>query len=184
MGLLKIIRKIKQKEKEVRLLVLGLDNSGKTTILKKLNGEDVHTISPTLGFTISSFEHKNLKLNVWDVGGQKSLRAFWRNYFEATDGLIFVVDSSDTLRLNDAKEELKNLLQEERLLGATLLVLANKQDLSGALNCQTICELLEVDSIKTHHWKIVGSSAYTGLNLLSAIDWLLDDIASRIFISD
>ncbi|CAG2170796.1 unnamed protein product [Oppiella nova] len=179
MGLLKIIRKIKQKEKEIRVLVLGLDNSGKTTLLKKLNGEDVLSISPTLGFTISTFEHNNLKLNVWDVGGQKSLRAFWRNYFESTDGLIYVVDSSDTFRMNDSKQELQNLLKEERLLGATLLVLANKQDLSGAVSCETIKDLLQLDSIKTHHWKIVGCSAYTGLNLLSSIDWLLEDISSR-----
>jgi len=184
MGLLKIIRKIKQKEKEIRVLVLGLDNSGKTTLLKKLNGEDVLSISPTLGFTISTFEHNNLKLNVWDVGGQKSLRAFWRNYFESTDGLIYVVDSSDTFRMNDSKQELQNLLKEERLLGATLLVLANKQDLSGAVSCETIKDLLQLDSIKTHHWKIVGCSAYTGLNLLSSIDWLLEDISSRIFITD
>lgn len=126
----------------------------------------------------------SLKLNLWDVGGQKSLRAFWRNYFESTDGLIFVVDSSDTLRLSDAKQELKNLLQEERLLGATLLVLANKQDLSGSVSPQAIRQMLELDSIKTHHWKIVGCSAFTGLNLLSAIDWLLEDISSRIFITD
>lgn len=126
----------------------------------------------------------SLKLNIWDVGGQKSLRVFWRNYFESTDGLIFVVDSSDTLRMNDSKQELKNLLKEERLLGATLLVLANKQDLKGALSCQKIKHLLELDSITTHHWKIVGCSALSGLNLLSAIDWLLEDIASRIFIND
>ncbi len=123
----------------------------------------------------------SFKLNIWDVGGQKSLRAFWRNYFESTDGLIFVVDSSDKLRLNDCKTELKSLLTEERLMGATLLVFANKQDLVGSLKADDIKNLLELDSIKTHHWKIVGCSAYSGHNLLDGIDWLLEDIASRIF---
>jgi ADP-ribosylation factor-like protein 2 len=123
----------------------------------------------------------SFKLNIWDVGGQKSLRAFWRNYFESTDGLIFVVDSSDKLRLNDCKTELKNLLTEERLMGATLLVFANKQDLMGSLKCEDIKNLLELESITTHHWKIVGCSAYSGHNLLDGIDWLLEDIASRIF---
>lgn len=67
------------------------------------------------------------KLNVWDVGGQRSLRSYWRNYFETTDALIWVVDSSDRPRLDDCREELSKLLLEERLVGATLLVLANKQ---------------------------------------------------------
>ena len=67
------------------------------------------------------------RLNAWDVGGQHSLRSYWRNYFETTDALIWVVDSSDRLRLFDCREELSKLLVEERLVGATLLVLANKQ---------------------------------------------------------
>ena len=69
MGLLKILKKTKEKEREVRLLMLGLDNAGKTTILKKYNGEDITTISPTLGFNIKTLEYKGYKLNVWDVGG-------------------------------------------------------------------------------------------------------------------
>merc|ERR1711862_1041376 len=106
MGLLTILKKMKQKEKEVGLLMLGLDNAGKTTILKKFNGEDIDTISPTLGFNIKTLDHRGLKLNVWDVGGQKSLRSYWRNYFESTDGLIWVVDSADKRRLEDCKKEL------------------------------------------------------------------------------
>ena len=85
----------------MRLLMLGLDNAGKTTILKRFNGEDIDTISPTLGFNIKTLEHRGFKLNFWDVGGQKSLRSYWRNYFEATDGLIWVVDSADRIRLKD-----------------------------------------------------------------------------------
>ncbi|XP_047372544.1 ADP-ribosylation factor-like protein 2 isoform X2 [Sciurus carolinensis] len=103
MGLLTILKKMKQKERELRLLMLGLDNAGKTTILKKFNGEDVDTISPTLGFNIKTLEHRGFKLNVWDVGGQKSLRSYWRNYFESTDGLIWVVDSADRQRMQDCQ---------------------------------------------------------------------------------
>lgn len=184
MGLLTILKKMKQKEKEVRLLMLGLDNAGKTTILKKFNGEDIDTISPTLGFNIKTLEHRGFKLNIWDVGGQKSLRSYWRNYFESTDGLIWVVDCADRMRLQDCKQELQNLLVEERLAGATLLVFANKQDLPGALPAEKIRELLDLDSIKTHHWLILGCSAVTGDNLLKGIDWVIDDIASRIFTMD
>lgn len=184
MGLLTILKKLRQKERELRILILGLDNAGKTTIVKKFSGEDIDTISPTLGFSIKTLEHRNYKLNIWDVGGQKSLRSYWRNYFESTDGLIWVVDSADRRRMDDCKEELKNLLVEERLAGATLLVLANKQDLPGSLSAKEIQEHLQLDYIKTHHWMIVGCSAVTGANLLNGIDWLLDDVASRIFSMD
>ncbi|KAI1295679.1 ADP-ribosylation factor-like protein 2 [Halotydeus destructor] len=181
MGLKTILKKLKQKEKEVRLLVLGLDNAGKTTIIKKFNGEDVKSISPTLGFNIHTLFHKEYMLNVWDVGGQRSLRSYWKNYFESTDGLIWVVDSSDKLRIEDCKRELHNLLEEERLLGATLLIFANKQDLPGSLSSEEIRELLKLDMIKTHHWKVTPCSAYTGENLVDGIDWILGDISSRIF---
>jgi ADP-ribosylation factor-like protein 2 len=99
MGLLKILKKLKEQEKEMRVLILGLDNAGKTTILKKFNGEDIEEISPTLGFNIKTLEFEEYKLNVWDIGGQKTIRAYWRNYFESTDALIWVVDSSDKIRL-------------------------------------------------------------------------------------
>ncbi|KAG5851927.1 ADP-ribosylation factor-like protein 2 [Anguilla rostrata] len=184
MGLLTILKKMKHKEREMRLLMLGLDNAGKTTILKKFNGEDVSTISPTLGFNIKTLEHRGFKLNIWDVGGQKSLRSYWRNYFESTDGLVWVVDSADRLRLEDCRQELSALLLEERLAGATLLVFANKQDLPGALSKDAIREAMALDSIKTHHWCIIGCSAVTGENLLPGVDWLLDDIAARIFTAD
>ena len=118
-----------------------MDNAGKTTILKRFNGEPIDTISPTLGFNIKTLEHNGYTLNMWDVGGQKSLRSYWRNYFECTDGLVWVVDCADRMRLETCKKELEILLQEERLAGATLLVLANKQDLPGALTATEIKEV-------------------------------------------
>jgi len=168
----------------MRILMLGLDNAGKTTILKKFNGEDITEIAPTLGFNIKTLEHRGFQLNIWDVGGQKSLRSYWRNYFESTDGLIWVVDSADRRRIDDCKKELHGLLKEERLLGATLLVFANKQDLPGALSMEEIKQMLELESITTHHWQIVSCSAVTGENLLKGMDWLIDDISKRIFTMD
>jgi len=74
MGLLSIIRKIKRKEKEMRILMVGLDNSGKTTIVLKINGEDTSVICPTLGFNIKTIKYQKYSLNIWDVGGQKTIR--------------------------------------------------------------------------------------------------------------
>ena len=79
---------------------------GKTTIVKKFNGEDITTIEPTLGFDIKTLEYRGYQLNCWDIGGQQTIRSYWRNYFEQTDGLIWVVDSGDKLRLEDCKKEL------------------------------------------------------------------------------
>ncbi|KAF6262286.1 small Arf-related GTPase [Scenedesmus sp. NREL 46B-D3] len=176
MGLLTIIKKVKQKEKEIRVLMVGLDNAGKTTIVRKLNKEDISTISPTLGFNIKTMQFKGYKLNIWDVGGQKTLRPYWRNYYEKTDGLIWVVDSSDLARLEDCRKELHALLQEERLFGATLLILANKQDIPAALSLQ------EIEQHAKRHVRTAACSAHTGEGLLQAFEWLTDDISSRIYL--
>ncbi|OZJ05463.1 ADP-ribosylation factor-like protein 2 [Bifiguratus adelaidae] len=184
MGLLTIIKKTKRKEREMRLLILGLDNAGKTTILKRINGDDISKVSPTLGFEIKTLEYQGYKLNIWDVGGQKSIRSYWRNYFEQTEGLIWVVDSADRLRLHDCKEELHKLLQEERLAGASLLVFANKQDLPGSMNGEDIQRHLDLDTIRTHHWSIQPCSGVTGDHLLKGMDWLIRDIGSRIYLLD
>ncbi|SAM01652.1 hypothetical protein [Absidia glauca] len=184
MGLLTILKKNRQKEKEMRILMLGLDNAGKTTILKRINGEPIDTISPTLGFNIKTLEHDLYKLNIWDVGGQKSIRSYWRNYFEQTDALVWVVDSADRLRLDDCRQELAVLLQEERLAGATLLVFANKQDIPGALSDKEIQQALSLDDITSHHWAIQSCSAVTGDSLLKGMDWVVKDVASRIYMLD
>ncbi|KAI0034406.1 ADP-ribosylation factor family-domain-containing protein [Vararia minispora EC-137] len=183
MGLLTIIRKNRQKEKEMRVLFLGLDNAGKTTILKKLNGEDILSVSPTLGFNIKTFVHSRYTLNVWDVGGQRTLRPYWRNYFEQTDALVWVVDSGDRLRMQDCKEELHNLLLEDRLAGASLLVFANKQDLESSMRDDEITQALELTDIKSHEWKIIGCSAVTGANLVEGLDWVVSNVASRLYYS-
>ncbi|KAJ3570160.1 hypothetical protein NP233_g4592 [Leucocoprinus birnbaumii] len=203
MGLLTIIRKNRQKEKEMRILFLGLDNAGKTTILKKLNGEDIMSVSPTLGFNIKTFAHGkfhptppsfyrhrsswiselNIRHRLGDVGGQRTLRPYWRNYFEQTDALVWVVDSGDRMRMRDCKDELHSLLTEDRLAGASLLVFANKQDLQGSMTDAEIRQALELDSIKSHNWRIWPCSAVTGENLVSGLDWVVNDVAGRLYYS-
>ncbi|GAA5851967.1 hypothetical protein JCM9279_007040 [Rhodotorula babjevae] len=160
MGLLTIIRKARLKERQVRLLMLGLDNAGKTTICKAILGEDVDEVSPTLGFNIRTIFHQGYSLNVWDIGGQTSLRPYWRNYFEQTDAVIWVVDSSDRARMDDCKRELHELLLEERLMGASLLVFANKQDIASAMTTDEISTALDLDTLSSsHRWSIQPCSA-------------------------
>lgn len=179
---------MKAKEKEIRLLILGLDNAGKTTILRKFCGEPIDTIEPTLGFNIKTLEHRSYILNMWDVGGQRTIRAYWRNYYEQTDGLVWVVDSSDRQRLELCRDELLNLLGQEKLAGASLLILANKQDLPGSskLSVDDICDVLQLKEntsvFGNRHWTIMGCSAVTGDGLLEGIDWMVEDISNRIFL--
>lgn len=180
MGLLTIIRKQKIRDHSLRLLILGLDNAGKTTILKCLLGEDISTISPTLGFNIKTTTFEGFRLDIWDVGGQKSLRSYWRNYFESTDGLVWVVDSTDRARLPDCRRELHLLLTEERLQGADLLVLANKSDVAGSMTAADIQHILGLDQIKTHNWTIFQVSAVTGLNVKEGFSHLVGNAGKRI----
>uniref|UniRef100_A0A5S6R048 ADP-ribosylation factor-like protein 2 n=1 Tax=Trichuris muris TaxID=70415 RepID=A0A5S6R048_TRIMR len=181
MGLLTILKKLKEKEKEMRILVIGFDNAGKTSMLKRLMGEDFSITAPTFGFNIKTLCYRGYKLNIWDVGGQVMLRSYWRNYFEETDGIFWVVDSTDTERLEDCRKELQSLLSEERLISSTLAVLANKQDLDNATSIKVISDLLHLDQIKDHHWRCFPCSALTGQNVVEAVDWLVNDIASRMF---
>ena len=95
--------------------MLGLDGAGKTTVVKKLLEKDVNIIEPTLGFNIDTIqfhvEPETYNINVWDVGGQKSIRTFWKNYFEKTEGLIWVVDCADRSRLSICRDEMHKVLQ-------------------------------------------------------------------------
>lgn len=169
----------------MRILILGLDNAGKTTVVKKLCGEPIDKIEPTLGFQIQTLSYDRYQLNLWDVGGQKSIRAYWRNYFEQTDGLVWVVDSSDIYRLEQCRDELYELLKQERLAGASLLIFANKQDVDGSLPTERIAEVLNPGGngpqFKNRHWSILACSAVTGEGLAPGMDWLVQDIGSRIF---
>ena len=95
------------REKEAKVVMVGLDAAGKTTILYKLHlrGSDCH-LTPTIGFNVERVKYKRLNFTAWDIGGQDILRKLWYHYYDGTDAIIFVVDSNDSERIEDAKEEL------------------------------------------------------------------------------
>lgn len=100
-GLLSMLKRLRSSpDKELRILLLGLDNAGKTTLMKKLASEDVSHITPTQGFNIKSVQADGMKLNVWDIGGQRKIRPYWRNYFEFTDILVRTYKMRKILILN------------------------------------------------------------------------------------
>ncbi|KAG8421356.1 Arf GTPase arf1, variant 2 [Metarhizium acridum] len=139
-------------KKEMRILMVGLDAAGKTTILYKLKLGEIVTTIPTIGFNVETVEYKNIQFTVWDVGGQDKIRPLWRHYFQNTQGIIFVVDSNDRDRVVEAREELQRMLNEDELREAILLVFANKQDLPNAMNAAEITDKLGLHSLRQRAW--------------------------------
>jgi len=183
MGLLNMLRKIKKTEKEMRILTLGLDNAGKTTILRKLTDEEISNTTPTQGFNVKTVSQAGFKLHVWDIGGQKALRPYWKNYFEHTDALLYVIDSSDKARVEESGNELNVLLETEELAGVPLLVFANKQDIEGALTAKKLTELMQLGNIRDRNWQIHACSAHVKdeegppkvtSGIMEGIQWVLD----------
>ena len=115
-------------------------------------------------------------MNVWDIGGQKTIRPYWRNYFQKTDALIYVVDSSDSRRIEETSAELQLLLNEEQLEGVPLLVFANKQDLLNAISIEEIQEGLKLDSIRGRKVSIRGCSSKSGEGLEDGFAWVMTNM--------
>ena len=159
-------------EREARILVLGLDNAGKTTILYRLQVGTVVSTIPTIGFNVETVKYKNIKFQVWDLGGQTSIRPYWRCYYPNTQAIIYVVDSSDVERIGTSRQEFHAILEEEELRDAIILVYANKQDLPGALSEAEVTEGLGLAEIKNRQWSIFKTSAIKGEGLWEGMEWL------------
>jgi len=166
-------------KREVRLLMLGLDAAGKTTILYQLKMGDLIKTIPTIGFNVETLEYKGLNFTIWDVGGQDKIRVLWKHYYQNTQGLIFVVDSNDKDRIEEAAEELKKMLNEDELKDCTVLVMANKQDLNTALSPNEITQKLELQGLKGRKWLVQGTSAVTGQGLKEGLDWMANELLKK-----
>jgi ADP-ribosylation factor protein 6 len=152
---------------------LFVDKTTNTTALPailyklKLN-QDVTTI-PTVGFNVETVTYKNVKFNVWDVGGQDKIRPLWRHYFSGTQGLIFVIDSNDRARIDEARQELHRIILDREMKEALLLVFANKQDIPGAMTPTEVTEKLRLTQLKERMWYVVPSCATTGEGLFEGL---------------
>ncbi|OEL16393.1 ADP-ribosylation factor [Dichanthelium oligosanthes] len=138
--------------KEMRVVMLGLDAAGKTTILYKLHIGEVLSTVPTIGFNVEKVQYKNVVFTVWDVGGQEKLRPLWRHYFNNTDALAIINDPF--------------------MLNSVLLVFANKQDMRGAMTPMEVCEGLGLYDLTNRVWHIQGTCALKGDGLYEGLDWL------------
>ncbi|XP_060094289.1 ADP-ribosylation factor-like protein 3 [Heteronotia binoei] len=179
-GLLSVIQKLKGcEEQDLRIVLLGLDNAGKTTLLKCLASEEVDTITPTQGFNIKSVHSHGFKLSVWDIGGQRAIRAYWKKYLVSTDILIYVIDSADQKRFEETGQELSELVEEDNLIGVPLLVFANKQDLATASLAADIAEGLRLHTYRDRPWQIQACSAISGEGVQDGMNWMCSQISSQ-----
>ncbi|XP_016373891.1 ADP-ribosylation factor 4-like isoform X2 [Sinocyclocheilus rhinocerous] len=167
------------KKKDMRLLMVGLDAAGKTTVLYKLKLGEVVTTIPTIGFNVETVEYENISFTVWDVGGQTKIRGLWKYYYQYTEGLIFVVDSSDHDRIETAAEELNAMLAEDEMRDAVLLVLANKQDLPKAMAVHELTDRLGLHALRGRQWFVQATCAVQGSGLYEGLDWLSDQLSKR-----
>jgi len=162
-----------------KIVIVGLNNAGKTTILYKLHLGQVVLTQPTIGSNVEEVKHENVTFQVWDLGGQENLRANWSTYFEEADAVVFVVDSNDQENMVLAKMELFNVVLHEDLKYSCLLVLANKQDIQGCRNAGEIAQDLSLHTIRTHEWQIQSCCALTGEGLQEGLTWIAGRIRAR-----
>lgn len=174
------------KKKEVNVMVVGLDNSGKTTIINHFKPSEAknHDIVPTVGFNVEKFKSKSLAFTAFDMSGQGRYRNLWEHYYKECDGIIFVIDSSDKLRMVVAKEELDLLLQHSDLKNRRIPILffANKMDARDAVSSVKCSHLMGLETVRDKPWHICASNAMTGDGLSEGVDWLTDqlkDVLSR-----
>lgn len=164
---------------EHKIVIVGLDNAGKTTILYQfLMNEVVHT-SPTIGSNVEEVVWKNIHFIMWDIGGQESLRAAWNTYYSNTEFVILVIDSTDRERLTITKEELYKMLAHDDLNRAAVLIFANKQDLKGSMTAAEISQQLNLTAIKTHRWQIQSCCALTGEGLYQGLEWICSQLKNK-----
>ncbi|KAJ4921660.1 hypothetical protein JOQ06_003340 [Pogonophryne albipinna] len=152
-----------------QVILMGLDSAGKSTLLARLLTGKVMDTSPTIGFNVGTLDlDKKTSLTIWDVGGQKSMRANWRFYLEDCRALVFVVDSSDPARLPEAQKVLKKVLSEEILRDVPLMVLANKKDRPNSMTIREVSQQLDLAQYGDRLWEIQACSAVQGLGLQQA----------------
>jgi len=174
----KILDFFSRSRNNFKIILLGIQNAGKTTILYRLSiGEFVNT-TPTIGSNVEEINYNNVKLQAWDLGGQESTRSVWDVYFVNTDAIIYVIDTHDET-YDDSKTQFYKLLSNETLKNAVILIYANKQDLPGAKSVAEIIQIYELDTIKDHIWHIQPCSAQTGEGLITGMKWLSDQLVFR-----
>ncbi|XP_008105949.1 ADP-ribosylation factor-like protein 13B isoform X2 [Anolis carolinensis] len=172
--------------RKVTLIMVGLDNAGKTATVKGIQGESPEDVAPTVGFSKIDLKQGRFEVTIFDLGGGKRIRGIWKNYYAESYGIIFVVDSSDVERMEETKETMSELLRHPKISGKPVLVLANKQDKEGALAEADVIECLSLEKLVNEHKclcqiepcsAIIGYGKKIDKSIKKGLLWLLHIIA-------
>ncbi|KAL4235773.1 E3 ubiquitin-protein ligase trim23 [Mactra antiquata] len=164
---------------EMRVVILGLDGAGKTSLLFKMKNNEFITTIPTIGFNVETVEYKNVKLTIWDVGGQHKIRPLWKHYYFNTQAVIYVIDSHNHDRLKETQNALVKLVQEKELKDASLLIFATKQDLKPCASIEELTEQFGLFKLCCNRsWHIQACDANTGMGLQEGLEWLSRQIVA------
>ena len=174
----KILEFFSRSRNKFKIILLGIQNAGKTTILYRLSIGQLVKTTPTIGSNVEEISYNNVKLQAWDLGGQESSRSMWEVYYVNTDAIIYVIDTHDET-FDDSKEQFYKLLKNDTLKNAIILIYANKQDLPGAKSIEEIMQIYGFDNIKDHIWHIQPCSAMTGEGLITGMKWLSDQLVFK-----
>ncbi len=162
--------------KKASILILGLDASGKTTLLYRLKTNTTDATIPTIGFNVEEISYGNLTFTCFDIGGQEKIRRLWHNYYQGADAVVFVVDSNDTPRFPEVAKELSILMNHPLLKEVPFLIFANKQDLPNAVDTSTLTNKLNLWKQQNQKWKVTDCTATQGIGIEEGFQWLSDTL--------
>jgi len=184
-----LYKSVTQKD-EFSVLILGLDNAGKTTFLesakaqftKGYKGVNPSKITATVGLNIGNINADGIILNFWDLGGQEELQALWDKYYAECHAIIYTVDSNDRDRIQESKKSFDAMIVNENLNGVPLLVLANKQDLPECMGVREVKPIFQnsEEHIGNRDFMVLSTSGLTGEGVTEGIDWLVQCIKRNI----
>ena len=175
----KILEFFTKSRNNFKIIILGMQNAGKTTILYRLSLGQLVKTTPTIGSNVEELTYNNVKFQAWDLGGQESTRSVWDVYYMNTDAIVYVIESIDDEYYEESKIQFHKMLNNPALKNATILIFANKQDLPGAKTVNKLIEDYEFDKIKSHIWHIQSCSALKGEGLVTGIKWLSEQLVFR-----
>ncbi|KAL7369714.1 hypothetical protein ABVT39_006542 [Epinephelus coioides] len=180
------LKRWREPARKVTLVMVGLDNAGKTATVRGIQGDNPQDVAPTVGFSKVDLKQGKFEVTIFDLGGGKRIRGIWKNYYSESHGVVFVVDSSDVQRIQETRETMAEVLQHPRIAGKPVLVLANKQDQEGALAEADIIENLSLEKLVNENkclCQIEPCSAVLGYgkkvdkSIKKGLKWLLNNIA-------
>lgn len=180
------LKRWREPARKVTLVMVGLDNAGKTATVRGIQGDNPKDVAPTVGFSKVDLKQGKFEVTIFDLGGGKRIRGIWKNYYSESHGVVFVVDSSDVQRIQETRETMAEVLQHPRIAGKPVLVLANKQDQEGALAEADIIENLSLEKLVNENkclCQIEPCSAVLGYgkkvdkSIKKGLKWLLNNIA-------